>query len=510
MSLSAALDALPARYPGPGGAVAVLRDGVVLEQRSWGWADRDKRLPFTAQTLFPVCSITKQFTCALLLDQVGDPARLDAALAAALPLLPEPPGVRDLCHNQSGLRDYWALAMLCGADVDGVFGPADAARLFRGTRSLQFAPGTRYSYSNGNFRLLSDLIEQHIGRPFAELLRQRVLDIAGMPTAQIAPDTAALPGGAVGYEGNVEFGFIAAVNRIHWTGDAGLVASLNDMIAWERYIDRTRNDPASLYHRLTRPVTFRDGNPAAYGFGLRRLSHGGMPGAGHGGGLRGWRSERLYLPEPRLSVVVLFNHLFNAQAAATDLVHAALGLSPPPSPSTPGSPIPSGMFREPETGLLTHLTPAGDQRIRLDFARTEWLDLLPGKAQGQSATITPTADGVWLDRPGDNLHSRLVPVKGEAVRDIEGRFHAAELDATLVIEAVGGVLYGVFEGWLGQGTMHALLSDGTDHWRLPCPRALDYAAPGDWTLWVQRDEMGAVARVQVGCWLARQVNFERT
>ena len=129
--------------------------------------------PGPAQTLFPVCAITKQFTCALLLDQVGDPAVLDGALAARLPHVAEPPTVRDLCHNQSGLRDYWALAMLCGAPVEGVFGPADATRLFDSTRSLQFAPGTRFSYSNGNFRLISDLVEARAGRPFAELLRRR-------------------------------------------------------------------------------------------------------------------------------------------------------------------------------------------------------------------------------------------------------------------------------------------------------------------------------------------------
>ena len=489
--------------------MAVLRDGAVLEQRAWGWADRDGRVPFTAQTLFPVCSITKQFTCALLLDQAPDPAVLDAALAARLPHLAQPPAVRDLCHNQSGLRDYWALAMLCGAPVEGVFGPADADRLFAATRSLHFAPGTRFSYSNGNFRLIGDLVAAQAGQPFADLLRRRVLDVADMPTARLAPDTAALPGGAVGYEGSVESGFVPAVNRIHWTGDAGLAASLGDMIAWERFIDRTRDDPGSLYHRLTGPVTFRDGTPARYGFGLNRLDFEGRIGTGHGGGLRGWRSERCYLPAERLSIVVMFNHMADARPAVLDLLDAATGSSRPPAADRPADPNWTGTFREPETGLVVRLEPTATGRVRLHYARNELLDPADGEASGAGTVLARVDGAVWMTRATDNLRSRLQAVTGEPRRDVAGRFRCAELPSVLVIEAVGGVLHGTFEGWLGRGVPQALLPVGDDLWRLPCPRALDFAPPGDWTLAVQRDGSGTVSGLEVGCWLARQVIFTR-
>src|SRR5471030_852695 len=105
-----------------------------------------------------------------------------------------------------------------------------------------------------------------------------------------------MPDGTTGYEGTTLRGFRAAENRILWTGDAGLGASLDDMIAWERFIDATRDDPNSLYRRLSAPVMFSDGNPAAYGFGLSRSTEFGREVTGHGGALRGWRSHRLYVP----------------------------------------------------------------------------------------------------------------------------------------------------------------------------------------------------------------------
>ena len=313
MNLDTCLAHLPRAYPGPGGAVAVLRGGEVLARHAWGYANAERRIPFTPGSLFRVCSITKQFTCAAMLDAFPDPAVLDGDVRAMLPgLMGLVPGALHLAHNQSGLRDYWAVAMLHGSPVEAPFGDAQTARLLGGTTSLHFAPGSRYSYVNQNFRILSDILANRLGRDFATLLRERVLQPAGMASAILAADTRALPDGTEGYEGNVASGFRAAENRILWTGDAGLAASLDDMIAWERFIDTTRDAADGLYRRLSAPVHFADGAPAPYGFGLGRGEEFGRAITGHGGALRGWRSHRLHMAAERLSVVVLFNHFGDA------------------------------------------------------------------------------------------------------------------------------------------------------------------------------------------------------
>jgi D-aminopeptidase len=104
--LDAAVAALPLRHQGPGGAVAVLRDGEVLVRHAWGFADVAKRLPFTPQTMSLICSITKQFTCSLLLDVCPDPTVLDAEVRALLPNLQQAaPGApsRKLCGAERQL-----------------------------------------------------------------------------------------------------------------------------------------------------------------------------------------------------------------------------------------------------------------------------------------------------------------------------------------------------------------------------------------------------------------------
>ena len=512
-ALHRALAALPRAYPGPGGAVAVLHQGQVLIRHAWGFANAERRAPFTPRSLFRMCSITKQFTCAAALNAFPDLSALDRDVAARLPELAGPaPGAAHLAHNQSGLRDYWAVAMLHGSPAEAPFGDIEAARIIAATRSLQFTPGTRFSYVNQNFRMLGDILADRAGRSFADLLRERVFARAGMETAFLAADTRALPDGTTGYEGSVAAGFREAENRILWTGDAGLGASLDDMIAWERHIDATRDDPAAIYSRLSTPVAFADGTTATYGYGLGRSKPFGRASTGHGGALRGWRSHRLYLPAERISVVVMFNHLANAQAAALDLLAAALGTNMIAPDATLPAPPWLGAYVEPVTGLCARLDMAAPGSIRLRFGHSaELLDLrADGSASHEGGvSLTPVAGGMRMDRAAENLSTVLRPIVGVPALDAAGRYRCAELEAELTVVDAGGALYGGFSGVLGQGRMELLEPVGPDIWALPCPRALDHTPPGDWTLAFRRDVAGAVTGATVGCWLARGLDYAR-
>ena len=496
-------------FAGPGGAVAVLRQGEVLIRRAWGWANAERRIPFTPKTLFRMCSITKQFTCATVLSAFPDPTVLDADVRARLPGLETHPNTLQLCHNQSGLRDYWAFAMLHGAPDGAPFGDWEAGRVIAGARTLHFQPGTRYSYCNQNFRILSDILQERTGRTFAELLRTHIFDKTGMDTAALVADTRAMPDGTEGYDGSPQSGHHPAVNRVIWTGDAGLTASLDDMIAWERQIDATRDDPDAIYSRLTRPVTFTDGTPAGYGFGLNRRTEFGGFVTGHGGALRGWRSHRLYAHAERISVVVMFNHLSDAQAAASDLLYAALGQERPgPDPTIPQPPW-LGTYQDPETNLAVRVEACDPGQVLLRYVFPhERLDLNPDGSAGKAATIlTPTDEGLRMRRPLDNSDVLLRRTEPGVQTDIIGIYRCAELDPDLTIAESGGMLYAAFSGFLGAGRMEELTQLSSDLYQLPCLRALDYTPPGEWTLQVRRDPVGAIAEINVGTWLARNLAY---
>ena len=509
-ALERALDLLPDLYRGPAGVAGVVHEGRVIARRAWGFADVVRRVPMTAARRMPICSISKQMTCALLLDLFDDPEGLAPLLPDLLPRFRTPlPTIAQLCHNQSGLRDYWALTVLQGAAPEGRFTEADGLALLAQAEDGHFAPGAHFSYSNGNFRLLAELIRRATGRDFGTLLEERLFRPAAMPSARLAPDMAERVDAVIGYEGNDEVGFLPAESAITWFGDSGVSASLDDMLAWEAHIDATRDDPASLYRRISAPVHFADGRPAPYGFGLRRYRLAGHAVTGHGGGVRGFCSFRLHVAAERLSVVVIFNHEASAMRAAEGLMAAALG-TPAPEAPVAGQGW-DGLWLDRARGLFlrTRDAPGG---VRLHYAVSPVL-LRPvdaTRAEAPGLVLRREGRELVMERAAENLVVRaepLQPVLRADATEIAGTYSCDTLGAQMQIVAQGGAAQVCFDGRLGAGPMERMYPLAADLWTITSRRAMDAAPPGEWTLQIRRDARGRVAGARLGCWLARGIEW---
>lgn len=511
-ALENALDRLPLDHPGPGGVAAVIRDGTVIAARAWGHADITRHRPMTRAMRLPLCSISKQFTCGVLLAAIGEPERLDARLATLLPALQGPmPSVRQLCHNQSGLRDYWALTVLEGARAEQTFRREDALPLVGAMRCGHFAPGTSYSYCNANFRLLAEMIEAETGEDIETLYRRHVWGPAGMEGAELTSDTRHPADDVVGYEGSAAIGFFPADNGIFWVGDAGISASLDDMIAYERWIDATRADPGGLYRRLSAPVAFADGTPARYGFGLGREEIAGVAVTGHGGALRGFRAYRMHAAAHRLSVVVMFNHQGSAHDAATSLLCAALGVVE--EEHAPAAPDWAGQWLCETTGLLARIeVRAGRALLHFGTSAEEMAQNGAGQLVSRDCVIERAGSALRMHRLRDNLTTVMRPIARVTQADgaeIAGEYQCAETGSFMRIETRGGAVSACFRGRLGEGRMERVVPAAPDIWLVQTRRSMDAPAPGDWTLRVMRDAGGAVTGAMLGCWLARNLEYRR-
>ncbi|OJJ42768.1 hypothetical protein ASPZODRAFT_136910 [Penicilliopsis zonata CBS 506.65] len=539
------LETIAVRYRGPGGAVAVLQHGAVVGQRVWGWADMNERIALTAETQMPICSITKQFVCALLLDLYRNPTPAMAARGEDIPqqfsdqlkeLLPalfrntansDKLTIETLCGMHSGLRDYWAMTTLWGAKPEDEFlvardGPGAMAR----TRSLMFDTGTEYSYSNVNFYVVARAIERVTGEPLDQLLAERVLRPAGMKTAFLCPNTAHHPPPCVGYEGGEVAGYQAAVNRMEWAGDAGLVASLTDMIAWEKHLETLFADPDSWYRRTVyQPQTYADGiTPAHYHYGMAHVDVEGVDSLGHGGALRGYRLHRRHAPSEHLSVVVLFNHEADASAAVDDILRAVLN-RPTNSLATPtvtASADWAGVYLDGETQLAITVTQGSREgEIKIAYAAhnaPETIKLTdPHHGRSRSMHSRIDNDRLSIHRIIENRHldARRLRLRDEdksftshaALASIVGDYECADVDSVFHCFGEGAMLYGAFDGYLGRGPATPMRHLGEDVWALTCPRGLDAPPPGDWTVVLRRDPAGGVTGFTIGCWLARRLEF---
>lgn len=524
------LENIPSRYRGPGGALAVLSNGELLGEHVWGYADMQNLVPMTTSTLMPICSITKQMVCMILKDLERNPTpemvkrgNVSRQFSDALHQMLHPDlttntalELEHLCHNQSGIRDYWAMSMFWGAHPDGVFRlEEDAKKALERTKSLHFEPGTQYSYCNLNFYILARLIENVSGQTLSALLTERLFLPAQMKTARLCADNANLPPPCVGYEGTESSGFIPAINRMQWSGDAGVVASLKDMIAYEHYLLTCWDEEKSVYRAIAQQQSFKDGTVAQYGYGLKHVTIRGMATIGHGGALRGFRLHRIQAPSEKVAVVVMLNHQADAEEAAQDIMKSVLDIFPSHVPqSDPVNPSPDwfGTFYDPDAQLVVEIRHGGQGHVIVSYAGSDETLICVGENEAGSNNTVGIIDGgiPKLRRLVDN---RVLDVKRVATGypphkdDYLGEYYCAEIDSTFRCSGAGGMLYGHFEGYLGQGPPHLMRYIGEDIWMLSCPRGLDAPAPGNWTVVFQRADHGDITSVTIGCWLARKVVF---
>ncbi|GAC1651559.1 MAG: hypothetical protein NVS9B15_11850 [Acidobacteriaceae bacterium] len=204
---SRAIGDLVARYQRLGylnGAVLVAEHGQVLYAGGVGAADMEKHVANTAETRFGIASITKQFTAALVLQQVEQGrVRLDGKLSDYLPWYRKDSGgritIEELLHHTSGLpADFDEPENSDTPEASKHDVPDQFARKSC-QKNLAAEPGEKWAYSNCGYILLGLVLEQVTGEPYEKLLHERLLDPLGMRNTGMDHNDLVQRGGAVGY-----------------------------------------------------------------------------------------------------------------------------------------------------------------------------------------------------------------------------------------------------------------------------------------------------------------------
>jgi len=302
------IDVLMKRYEGnvPGASLLVVRDGSAVVRRSYGRSNLEDRIAATPETNYRLASVTKQFTAAaiLLLSQDGK-LSLDDPVKKWLPSLPsaiDSVTITHLLTHTSGIIDY---EDVMPAGTVKQLHDADVLRLLESQDSVYFKPGTRYSYSNSGYSLLSLIVARASGKSFATFLRERIFLPLGMN------HTVAYEEG-ISTVSNRAFGYTMKDGA--WTrkdqsttsavlGDGGIYSSIDDLAKWDAalYDSRLLSDES---RRLAfTPHTATDQADVKYGFGWRITGET----LWHSGETVGFRNVIVRNPLRRLTVVLLTN-----------------------------------------------------------------------------------------------------------------------------------------------------------------------------------------------------------
>lgn len=313
----------------PGLAVAVIQNGHTVYSAGYGLANLEDRIPITPYTVFDIASISKQFTglSIAMLVQEGR-VSLDEDVHTYLPELADfGPTVRidNLVHHTSGIRDWPGTLAVGGWSMEDVISFDQILDFAFHQRTLNFEPGSEYTYSNTGYNLLAETIQRVSGLSFRSFTDERLFQPLAMTSTHFHDDyMEVVPDRAWGYAPDGDGGWRRTPNNLTALGSSSLYTTVEDLAKWAANMGTgtVGGDAQELWRT---PGVFNDGSENPYAFGIQNAEYRGTPVLQHSGGWASFNTYLLYLPEHDFGVVVLANHARNAGADARAIVDIWLG-----------------------------------------------------------------------------------------------------------------------------------------------------------------------------------------
>ncbi len=304
--------------------IAIDQGGKMLLDKGYGYADLEKKIRATPETIFRIGSVTKQFTAVAIVQlQLAGKLALDDPITKVLTDYPAPPKtvtIKNLLQHTSGIHSFTSLPSYIAKMKEDVTHADIIARF--DTLPLDFDPGTKWNYSNSGYYLLGMIIERASGESYADYLAKHVLAPAGLQhTRYEAPDGS---GRAQGYRRNGKELAVAGPLSMTQPFSAGaLVSTASDLVAWQRALVERRMNPPDAFDRITGDLAETGAPGKNYGYGISVAMRDDVKGISHGGGINGFTSLLIYFPGTDRTIAILANtEGFNAGALGELIVEA--------------------------------------------------------------------------------------------------------------------------------------------------------------------------------------------
>ncbi|HEV2328625.1 MAG TPA: serine hydrolase [Verrucomicrobiae bacterium] len=309
----------------PGLAVLVAQHGKILFEKGYGLADRAHHVAVIPQTTFRIGSITKQFTASAILKlQEEGKLSVDDKLSKYIPDFPRGDEVtlRHLLTHTSGIHSYTDEPDFMSRVTNATTTESVIEEMKK--YPYDFDPGAKWSYDNSGYMLLGYIVEKVSGQSYGDFLRENFFEPLGMIETGVYHARPGPPHEALGYSLGTK-GFKRALNwDMSWAGGAGaLYSTVEDLYRWDEGVFNGRVlDDASLKEAFT-PVKTKQNQgyykpDNGYGFGWMIDRYRELREISHGGGLQGFSSFLLRVPDAQFTVAILANALPGRPKAEPD------------------------------------------------------------------------------------------------------------------------------------------------------------------------------------------------
>lgn len=303
-------DLLFGQYDGsaPGATVAVVKEGSIIFERSFGMANIATGEKTSAATNYRLASVTKPFT-SLAIGILAQQKKLsfDDPVGKWLPELKELAPkitIRHLLTHTSGLPEYEKL--LPKGSKDQIL-DKDVLTLVAKS-GAQVQPIARHRYNNTGFALLALIIEKVSKQSYGDFIKKNIFGPAGMADSTVYKKDAPITHRAFGYsasEGNYTNSDQERTTAV--VGDGGVYSSAKDLAHFLDALDRDLIIDHKKLEEMTTPRFKTDTPGLSYGMGWRVGDEQGERVVFHTGTTSGFKNVMLWVPTRKLGVIVLTN-----------------------------------------------------------------------------------------------------------------------------------------------------------------------------------------------------------
>ncbi len=314
--LLAAIHSVHERQRNIGVQAAISLDGRLVFSQSLGLADRERNIPVTRDTVFPLASLTKAFTgVATLQAEAAGRIRLDDPIQTYVPEFPVKPELvitpRRLAAHRAGIR-HW------GAEREALYSRhfdrlSQILPLFQDDPLLANA-GAEYQYSSYGYNLLALAIERATGVEFTRYVRERIFKPLGLSKTRF--DDARHPAPAMTkiysfydlrtYAEASEPIPVPLIDYSHNMGGGNMSSTSEDLVRFGAALLRPGFLPRRQYDELLSQPAF-GGAPSAMTFGFFAAEQGAERRISITGANPGVQAGLVIYPARNLVVAVLAN-----------------------------------------------------------------------------------------------------------------------------------------------------------------------------------------------------------
>lgn len=295
----------------PGVAIAVQRDGKLIYNKGFGYADLEQNAKITPTTIFHIASVSKQFTAfaiAMLADQ--GKINLDDDIRKYLPEMHDfgtPITVRQLAHHTSGLRDQWSLLTMAGWRMDDVITMPQIMRLMSRQTELNFKPGDEHLYCNSGFTLMGEIVKRVSKEPFPDWCKKNIFDPLGMKNTLFYDDHERIVENRAYSYHQGSNGFKKSVLSYANAGATSLFTTVEDLSLWAQNFENIKVGNQNVMNIMASKYVLNKGDTIAYAFGQVNEKYRGLDMWQHGGADAGYRTFFMRFPDQHFSVSVFSN-----------------------------------------------------------------------------------------------------------------------------------------------------------------------------------------------------------